>query len=143
MEAFDAIGKSLGVIFETATPFDTPNAMGVLLHWVKEAQEDGVLHPLLIIAVFIVRFLAIHPFQDGNGRLSRILTVLLLLKAGYLYVPYISLERFIENNKDTYYFALRKTQKTLQTARPDWEAWTLFFLRVLKEQKNNLTKRLV
>lgn len=141
VEAFDASGKSLGVIFETAAPFDTPRDMTALIAWVNEAQADGKLHPLLIIALFVVRFLAIHPFQDGNGRLSRILTVLLLLQAGYLYVPYASLERFIETNKDTYYLALRKTQTTLQTDTPDWEPWLLFFLRVLKAQKDSLAQK--
>ncbi len=141
VEAFDASGKSLGVIFETATPFDTPRDMTALIAWTREAQADGRLHPLLRIALFVVRFLAIHPFQDGNGRLSRILTVLFLLQAGYLYVPYASLEHFIETNKDTYYLALRKTQSTLQTDTPDWEPWLLFFLRVLKAQKDSLEQK--
>ena len=88
--------------------------------------------------MFVVVFLAIHPFQDGNGRLSRVLTTLLLLRAGYAYVPYVSLESVVEQNKDLYYKALRRTQGTLKSDAPDWEPWLGFFLRCLKKQKDNL-----
>jgi Fic family protein len=97
--AFDAESKMIGIVFETATPFDTPQQMTELVAWLNQARELRRLHPLLIVAVFIVVFLAIHPFQDGNGRLSRVLTTLLLLQAGYAYVPYSSLESVIENSK--------------------------------------------
>ncbi|WP_248127524.1 Fic family protein [Brucella pituitosa] len=140
--AFDADGRELGVVFETATPFDTPRDMEALVTWTRKAIDEESLHPLLIIAVFIVTFLAIHPFQDGNGRLSRVLTTLLLLRAGYLYVPYASLERVVEENKDLYYKALRRTQTTLKNDAPDWEPWIGFFLRALKKQKDSLAKRL-
>ncbi len=142
VEAFDRNGKSLGVIFETATPFDTPKEMTALTDWTNRSLHAGELHPLLIIAVFIVCFLTIHPFQDGNGRLSRILTTLLLLQCGYAYVPYCSLESIIEQNKDRYYLALRKAQKTLKTDDSELEAWLAFFLRCLKTQKDNLTKKI-
>lgn len=101
--------------------------MRELIEWTRQAIDDQRLHPLLIIAVFVVRLLAIHPFQDGNGRLSRIVTTLLLLRAGYAYVPYAPLENVIEENKELYYAALRKTQSTLAQAKPNWEAWLLFF----------------
>ena len=140
--AFDAGGNELGVIFETATPFDTPRDMEELVAWTRKAIEEETYHPLLIIAVFIVVFLAIHPFQDGNGRLSRVLTTLLLMRAGYAYVPYASLERVIEDNKDLYYKALRRTQTTLTSAAPDWTPWVGFFLRCLKKQKDVLARRL-
>ncbi|MBU1701128.1 MAG: Fic family protein [Candidatus Eisenbacteria bacterium] len=81
--------------------------------WSSEAVQSGEYHVLLVVAVFVVRFLAIHPFQDGNGRLSRALTTLLLLRAGYDYVPYSSLERIVEDNKEEYYKALRRAQSTL------------------------------
>jgi Fic family protein len=71
----------IGIVFETATPFDTPRRMQELVAWLKEARELKRIHPLLIVAVFVVAFLEIHPFQDGNGRLSRVLTTLLLLQA--------------------------------------------------------------
>ncbi len=140
--AFDADGHEIGVIFETTTPFDTPREIEELVAWTVKVIDEEALHPLLIIAVFVVTFLAIHPFQDGNGRLSRVLTTLLLLRAGYDYVPYASLESVIEENKDLYYKALRRTQTTLKGDAPDWEPWVGFFLRCLKKQKNNLAQRL-
>ena len=140
--AIDEHGKEIGVIFETATPFDTPREMEELVRWVNKAIAENSLHPLLIVAVFIVVFLAIHPFQDGNGRLSRILTTLMLLRAGYAYVPYASLESVVEDNKDLYYKALRRTQATLKTDTPDWEPWLGFFLRCLKKQKANLATKI-
>ena len=136
--AFDADGKMIGIVFETATPFDTPQRMKELIAWLSEARELRRLHPLLIIAVFIVVFLAIHPFQDGNGRLSRVLTTLLLLQAGYAYVPYSSLESVVENSKEGYYLALRQTQTTVRTDTPNWQPWLLFFMRALQQQKRRL-----
>ncbi|MCB2062409.1 MAG: Fic family protein [Novosphingobium sp.] len=140
--AFDADGHEIGIIFETASPFDTPREMEALVAWTRKAIDEEALHPLLIVAVFVVTFLAIHPFQDGNGRLSRVITTLLLLRAGYAYVPYASLERVIEENKDLYYKALRRTQATIKGDAPDWEPWVGFFLRCLKKQKDSLAVRL-
>lgn len=108
--AFDENGKQIGIVFETAAPFDTPRLMTELVAWLDEVRELKRTHPLLVVAVFIVVFLEIHPFQDGNGRLSRVLTTLLLLQAGYAYVPYSSLESVIENSKEGYYLGLRQTQ---------------------------------
>ncbi len=139
--AKDAQGREIGVVFETATPFNTPREMEALVKWTAKAIDEKAIHPLLIIAVFAVVFLAIHPFQDGNGRLSRILTTLMLLRAGYDYVPYASLESVVEENKDIYYKALRRTQTTLKQDSPDWEPWIGFFLRCLKKQKSNLANK--
>lgn len=142
VEAFDASGRSLGVVFETATPFDTPRRMTELVDWVRQAQHDGALHPLVVTGLFVVIFLAIHPFQDGNGRLSRALTTLLLLKAGYAHTPYSSLESVIEQSKEGYYLALRHTQGTLQDSAPDWSPWLTFFLRALQQQKRRLEAKI-
>ena len=142
VEAFDESGKSLGIVFETTTPFDTPGEMQALLTWAREALEDKSYHPLIVIGIFNVVFLAIHPFQDGNGRLSRALVTLLLLKAGYLYIPYSSLESIIEKNKDAYYLSLRRTQKTLEADVTDWTPWLTFFLNSLKRQKDHLTTKI-
>ena len=139
--AFDENGKQLGIVFETATPFDTARLMTELVTWVKDEREQAQLHPLLIIAIFVVVFLAIHPFQDGNGRLSRVLTTLLLLQAGYTYVPYSSLESVIEHNKEAYYLALRHTQGTIRTDAPNWQPWLVFFLRSLSDQVHRLEKK--
>ncbi len=136
--AFDPDGNMIGIVFQTASPFDTPRRMQELVAWLKEASELKRLHPLFMIAVFVVTFLEIHPFQDGNGRLSRVLTTLLLLQAGYAYVPYSSLEGVIENSKEGYYLALRQTQSTFLTEAPNWQPWLLFFLRSLQQQKRRL-----
>jgi Fic family protein len=142
VEAFDQNGKSLGVVFETATPFDTPMRMQALIAWTNRNFVQKELHPLLIVAIFTVHFLAIHPFQDGNGRLSRILTTLLLLQSGYLYVPYSSLEAIVEQNKEGYYLALRKAQGTLNRSDEKLDAWLLFFLTCMQKQKNNLAAKI-
>ena len=136
--AFDENGGQIGVVFETATPFDTPRLMTELVTWMEEERGSERLHPLLLIGLWVVVFLEIHPFQDGNGRLSRVLTTLLLLQAGYVYVPYSSLESVIEQNKEAYYLALRQTQGTIRSDAPSWQPWLLFFLRSLAEQVRRL-----
>lgn len=142
VEAFDQYGKSLGVVFKTASPFDTPFRMTELVDWTSTMLNERQLHPLIVVAVFTVVFLAIHPFQDGNGRLSRILTSLLLLKTGYSHVPYSSLESVIEGNKEKYYLALRRIQGTLESDEPDWESWLVFFLQAMQEQKARLRAKI-
>lgn len=138
IEALDSQGRSLGIIFETTSPFETPSKMHDLVNWAKNNLEEKKLHPLIVIALFVVIFLAIHPFQDGNGRLSRLLTSLLMMKCGYRYVSYSSLESIIEANKESYYLALQKTQKSWQNGSPDWTPWLLFFLYCLQRQKKHL-----
>lgn len=140
--AFDEQGQQIGVVFETASPFDTPRLMTELVDWVNSQRDSAGWHPLLVIAVFVVVFLEIHPFQDGNGRLSRALTTLLLLKAGYAHVPYSSLESVVEQNKEAYYLALRQTQGTIRTESPNWQPWLMFFLRSLSEQVRRLEKKI-
>ncbi len=140
--AFDADRRELGIVFETSSPFETPAHMESLLAWHRRAETDTGLHPLLRIGIFAVIFLAVHPFQDGNGRLSRILTTLLLLRAGYRHVPYGSLESVIEHSKEAYYLALRRTQTTWRSGDPDWAAWLLFFLRSIRQQIARLQSRL-
>jgi len=139
--AFDENGAQIGIVCQTATPFDTPRLMTELVTWVQEEREAGRWHPLLIIALCVVVFLEIHPFKDGNGRLSRVLTTLLLLQAGYAYVLYSSLESVIEQNKEAYYLALRHTQGTIRTDAPNWQPWLEFFLRSLAEQVRRLEKK--
>lgn len=142
VEAFGPDGESLGIIFKTATPFDAPYQMTELVSWTNQMLQSGDVHPLLAIAVFVADFLAIHPFQDGNGRLSRILTTLLLLQKGYAFVPYSSLESVVEANKEAYYLALRRTQSTLESTNPDWDPWIQFFLDSMQRQKANLQSKL-
>ena len=139
--AFDESGTQIGIVFETSTPFDTPRLMAELVSWVVHERDKALLHTLLIISIFVVVFLEIHPFQDGNGRLSRVLTTLLLIQAGYAYVPYSSLESVVEINKEAYYLALRQTQGSIRTDTPNWQPWLVFFLRTLAEQVRRLEKK--
>lgn len=134
VEMINEVGQSVGVLFETTPAWLTPKEMQELVEWTQKAIDLKEIHPLLIIANFIVEFLNIHPFQDGNGRLSRVLTNLLLLKAGYSYMPYISHEKLIEDNKADYYLALRKSQKTFKTEKVDIIVWAEFFLKTLLTQ---------
>ena len=142
IEAFGPDGQSRGVVFATATPFETPAKMAGLVTWARNALDEKAQHRLLVIAVFVVGFLAIHPFQDGNGRLSRILTTLLLLRAGYAFVPYSSLESVIEQSREAYYLALRQTQGTIHTDAPDWQPWVRYFLQALLQQKRRLDAKI-
>ena len=139
--AFDETGVQIGIVFQTGSPFDTPRLMTELVAWVNQERARAHSHPLLVIALCVVVFLEIHPFQDGNGRLSRVLTTLLLLQAGYAYVPYSSLESVIEQSKEAYYLALRQTQGTIRTEAPNWQPWLVFFLRSLAEQVRRLEKK--
>ncbi|MEX1258032.1 MAG: Fic family protein [Gemmatimonadota bacterium] len=130
------------VLFHTSSPFETPGRMAELIAATEAARELGEVHPLVVVARFIVEFLAIHPFQDGNGRLSRAVTTLLLLRAGYEYVPYASLERVVEDNKTAYYAALRSSQVAMRDAPTAYGAWLLFFLRSVRAQQKNLLAKL-
>lgn len=122
------------VIFEPTKPYLTKKEMDDVLHWLNGERENKETHPIILIANFIFEFLAIHPFRDGNGRLSRVLTTLLLLKFGYAYVPYISLDEIIEKRKIDYYLALRKTQSKHKTKKEDITPWLNFLLDALLEQ---------
>lgn len=126
------------VIFRTTEPHLTGSEMEALLSWTTERLEAKDLHPLLIVATFVYEFLSIHPYQDGNGRLSRLLTTLLLLKLDYQFVQYVSFEHVVENHKEAYYRALMEGQKNRYQAEERIDRWVVFFLEGLIE----LTKRL-
>jgi Fic family protein len=130
----DDKGEPVSVLFDTTPSYLTPKEMREIVEWTNVAREKELFHPLLVIGNFLVEFLNIHPFSDGNGRLSRVLTNLLMLKAGYPYVPYISHEKLIENNKAEYYVALRKSQKTIKTKSEDIVPWLNFWLEIVLEQ---------
>jgi Fic family protein len=134
VEARDEKGKLIKVVFNPTEPALTPIEMKALIQRTQDAFHENDIHPLLIIANFIFEFLAIHPFQDGNGRVSRILTNLLLLKNGYLFMPFVSHERLIEHKKIEYYIALGKTQQTWKTNHEDVSGRLMFFLQILKTQ---------
>ncbi|HEY3275020.1 MAG TPA: Fic family protein [Syntrophorhabdaceae bacterium] len=134
VEMFDQNGKSIGIVFEPTKAFLTPKEMQELMDWAEQALEAKKYHPLLVIGNFLVEFLNIHPFQDGNGRVSRILTNLLLLKEGYAFIPYVSHEKLIEDNKNNYYLALVKSQKTFGKKTENIFPWLNFFLDMLLKQ---------
>jgi len=130
----DAAGQSLGVLFDTTPAYLTPKEMQELVEWTQDSLRIRKHHLLLIIAGFLVEFLQIHPFQDGNGRLSRILTNLLMLQAGYAYMPYVSHEKLVEDNKPEYYLALRQSQRTFQSEKETILPWLTFFLDMILSQ---------
>ena len=134
VKMFDADGKEIGVVFETTPAYLTPKKMQELVSFTLTALEEKNIHSLLVIGNFIVEFLRIHPFQDGNGRLSRVLTNLLLLKKDYAYAPYVSHEKLIEDNKENYYITLRRSQKSFGTEKEDITPWLDFFLTMLLKQ---------
>lgn len=141
VNAYDAQGQVVGVVFKTATAVETPNKMQNLLKWTNDNLDADEIHPLLVIATFIIHFLAIHPFQDGNGRLSRIITTFCLMNCGYEYVIYSSMERIIEMEKKQYYMALRKSQQGIFDNKADLSHWLTFFLKALKKQKDHLLQK--
>ena len=134
VEARDNTGKLLGVIFDPTPPHLVAKEMQELLEWTRHELAGDTYPTLFIIANFLFEFLAIHPFQDGNGRLSRILTNLLLLQSGYSFCPFVSHEKIIEDNKADYYVALNKTQQSWKSDTEDLSPWMLFFLSVLDQQ---------
>jgi len=142
LAAFDTHGNQIGIIFETAPPLDTPRLMKLLVGTTQERFQDEDIHPLMTIADYIVRFLAIHPFQDGNGRLSRILTNLLMLRTGYKFAEYSSHERIVEANKENYYLVLRQSQEKLKSIKEFSLTWLEFFLELLKKQKDELKAKI-
>jgi Fic family protein len=142
VEMFDQDGKSLGVVFQPTKAYLTPKEMQELVEWTTTAFAARKYHPLLIIGNFVVEFLKIHPFQDGNGRLSRILTNLLLLKEGYFYVPYVSHEKLIEDNKNNYYLALRRSQNRFGKKKEDVFPWLNYFLDIVLKQSEMATQLL-
>ena len=134
VQMINAAGESIGVLFDTTPAYLTPKEMQELVEWTGRTLAEKKHHPLLIVGNFLVEFLQVHPFQDGNGRLSRVLTNLLLLKEGYLYMPYVSHEKLVEDNKPEYYLALRQSQKTFKTDHETIISWLDFFLTIFLKQ---------
>lgn len=130
----DDAGNVDEIIFETTPAWATQKEMTEIVDWSYDALEKNRFHPLLIISNFLVEFLKIHPFKDGNGRLSRVLTNLLLLRSGYQFVEYVSHEQIIERRKEEYYLALQQAQSSFKTEHPTIAPWLNFFLSVVKTQ---------
>jgi Fic family protein len=131
VETKDSNGKVLRVLVEGTPASLAPQALNNLVNWVNTAIDADVYHPLVLISAFISEFLKVHPFIDGNGRLSRMLTNLLLLQAGYDFVPYYPHEHIIDSNREEYYVALSKSQKTFGTESESILTWTEYLLKIL------------
>jgi len=120
------------IILNTTDPYLVQKEMNELVLWTNKNIENKEYHPLLVVGLFIYEFLSTHPFHDGNGRLSRLLTTLLLLKLNYDFIKYISFEHLVENRKEQYYAALMECQKNRNTKDEQIDSWMLFFLNSLK-----------
>lgn len=122
------------ILFRPTPPYLVKKEMDDVIFWTKKEFEQKKLHSLLVISNFIFEFLAVHPFDDGNGRLSRALTNLLLLQSGYSYILYISLEEIIEERQTEYYLSLHRSQKLHKTNNENISTWINFLLDALIEQ---------
>lgn len=129
-------------IFATTPPHLTRKEMETLISWTQERLKAGNIHPLLVIGLFVYEFLSIHPFQDGNGRLSRLLTTLLLLRLDYGFIQFISFEHQIEKRKAGYYRALMEGQRKRKKGyAEDISQWLLYFLGSLQDLASKLEKK--
>ncbi|MBN1253632.1 MAG: Fic family protein [Bacteroidales bacterium] len=128
-------------VFNATEPHLVDKEMSELIMWINETIKEEEIHPLIFIAVFVYEFLSIHPFQDGNGRLSRLLTTLLLLQQDYLFIQYVSFEKVIEDSKKDYYKALVEGQKDRNTEKEKLDSWVLYFLDSLSVLIQKLEKK--
>ena len=117
--------------FKPVPAWETPEAMEELCRAFEEAMATGEIDPLLLIPMFILDFLCIHPFNDGNGRMSRLLTLLLLYRSGYIVGKYISIERMIENSKELYYECLRESSENWYENKNDYIPFVKYMLGVI------------
>ncbi len=128
-------------VLNVASPEEVRALMPRLMAWVDDELKKGVLHPLLVIAVFTAVYLQFCPFDKGNQKLARLMVILLMFKAGYGYAPYSMLDPILNDTAQDYYKALEHTQKTLAAGKVDWTMWLEFFFTVLKLQKDKLQER--
>ncbi len=128
-------------IFATTEPALVAGEMQELVEWTNELMEQKSIHQLIVVGSFIYDFLSIHPFQDGNGRLSRLLTTLCLLQNDYVFIQYISFENHIEQHKKAYYEALMNGQKNRGTDNERIDLWLIFFLESLKTLTEKLEQK--
>ena len=119
----------------------TPDMINLLCVQFDEAIKDESADPLLLIPMFILDFLCIHPFKDGNGRMSRLLTLLLLYRAGYIVGKYISIEKLIEISKDTYYEALEASSKEWHEEKNDYAPFVRYTLGVIVSAYKDFSSR--
>lgn len=130
IEEEDAEGNKF-VRFHPVPAWETPAAMDELCKAFDEALNSGEIDPLILTPMFVLDFLCIHPFKDGNGRMSRLLTLLLLYRAGYIVGKYISIEKLIENSKDSYYDCLQRSSIRWHENENDYEPFVSYMLGVI------------
>ena len=128
--------------FTPLAPFETPPAVDAICENYRQAIEHEVIDALLLIPIFICDFLCIHPFNDGNGRMSRLLTTLLLYRSGYVVGKYISVEKKIEKTKQTYYEVLGQVSKNWYESKNDYTPFIKYFLGIILNCYKDFEKRL-
>ena len=136
----DAEGNRF-VRFQPLPAWETPEAIEQICNAFNDVMSRGEADPLLIIPMFILDFLCIHPFNDGNGRMSRLLTLLLLYKAGYIVGKYISIEKVIETSKDTYYEALQSSSQDWHEEKNDYAHFVRYMLGVILSAYREFSER--
>lgn len=131
-------GETIIGTLETAPPEEIDGLIPKLLEWLDESLREEAHHPLVIIALFMVVFLQIGPFEKGNQKLIRLLVLLLMMKAGYSYAPYAPLDDIMSSRARAYFDVMQSTQDALETGKPDWQSWLIFFMEMAKAQKDKL-----
>lgn len=129
------------VRFQPVSAWETPGAINELCNAFDEVIADGTVDPLLIITMVILDFLCIHPFHDGNGRMSRLLTLLLLYRAGYIVGKYISIEKAIERSKETYYEALQASSYGWHEGENDYEPFVRYMFGIIVSTYREFSSR--
>ncbi|MDR1158429.1 MAG: Fic family protein [Oscillospiraceae bacterium] len=137
----DAEGNQ-SVRFQPVPAFLTASAMDDLCTAFIESLGKSEYDPLLLIPMFVLDFLCIHPFNDGNGRISRLLTLLLFYRAGYIVGKYISVEKLIEGSKDTYYEALQDSSNGWHENKNDYAPFVCYYLGVIEKSYNEFEERI-
>ena len=117
--------------FTPLAPYETEPAIGAICESYRQTLAMEVIDPLILIPTFICDFLCIHPFNDGNGRMSRLLTLLLFYKAGYIVGKYVSVEMLIEKTKETYYEALQKSSNGWHENENSYESFVKYYLGII------------
>ena len=127
--------------FRPVSAFETPRAIDELCLSYNYEIQRGVIDPLILIPIFILDFLSIHPFNDGNGRMSRLLTLLLLYKSGYIVGKYISIEKIVENTKETYYDTLQQSSIKWHENKNNYEFFVEYYLGIILSAYRDFSNR--
>lgn len=140
-EGFDAEGRATGLVFPTLPPRLVPGKTEELLTWLELEMRSGEQHAILVIGTFLIHFMAVSPFERGNGRMARLLAGHLLRRAGYSFIPYASIEREIEDRRDAYQETLLRAQTMLWTGEADLHPWLAFLLETLAGHRQRVESK--